>query len=534
MSHLDELTLLRHIDGELENPRLDEAEAHLRACAPCRGRRDGLARETHVIVAALREEEGELPASLRPAKQGELSWAFLLVSALAVSGFSTVYSRLIAPWWAELQGLGLGGDTVATTLFFRGLLWGGWSDMRQQIAQALTASAFVVLAVLALVATWWFGRRRLGTTLAALGLLFAALSTPTASAAEMKRNIEHYTLAEGQVVANDLVVFARTTTIAGTVEGDVIAFGQSLAVTGTVRGDVLAFCRTVRIEGRVEGSVRTGSQFFELRGTVGRNVTSAGEDLTVTKDARLAGSAMFFGSVVKLEGRVERDLTVGAGHPQISGHVGGNALVGAERLEILSGAEILGTTTYHGERTPVVQPEAKLARPIETHIRQRRPRHLSADYYWGQALRWGAAFVFGLVLILLTPGFVSDVVRTTRRYSVSLGLGAVALVATPILIVLVSLTLVGLAVGISAAMIYVLFIYGSQVVTGLLLGESVLGTPGTRGRTVACLALGLLLIRIALGIPYVWALAWFVIVALGLGAAVLTLYRRARPLPVAP
>ena len=143
---------------------------------------------------------------------------------------------------------------------------------------------------------------------------------------------------------------------------------------------------------------------------------------------------------------------------------------------------------------------------------------------------WGAAFLFGLVLVLLLPGFVAEGTRASHKFLPSLGIGAVVLIATPILAVIVCLTVVGIGVGIATMMAYAIAIYAAQVFVATWLGNALLGHSESTGGTLGRLALGLLIIQLVQMIPqHIGAIACFVVILWGLGAIAIASYRCLKP-----
>jgi hypothetical protein len=144
-------------------------------------------------------------------------------------------------------------------------------------------------------------------------------------------------------------------------------------------------------------------------------------------------------------------------------------------------------------------------------------------------MHWGASFVFGLVLLLIAPGFFYDVTNACKKVGPTSGLGVLFLLATPVAAILVCVTVVGIPIGIAALFLYAITIYSAQVFVGSWLGERILGTAVGFGPTLGRLALGLGIIRLMRLIPYLGTLVGAIVVVWGLGALVLTLYRYMRP-----
>ena len=132
---------------------------------------------------------------------------------------------------------------------------------------------------------------------------------------------------------------------------------------------------------------------------------------------------------------------------------------------------------------------------------------------------WGAGFVFGLVLLLVAPGFFYDVANACKKVASASGIGVLCLIAFPVAAVLVCVTIVGIPVGITALFLYLIALYSTQVFVGAWLGERILGAGVGFGPTLGRLALGLGIIRVLRVIPYLGALVGAVVDRLGPGCA---------------
>jgi cytoskeletal protein CcmA (bactofilin family) len=532
--HLDEITAVRYLDGELEETRQSAMAAHLEACPQCRSYLEGLERETSLLREAFIEADEPGPGLGGARAAEELSWAIIGLAAMAAGGVYWLWGSLVVPWWERLESVGLGGSTLLTTLFFRSVLWKGWSDMGDWAFEALRPLALLVAAVtVGLVFRWaWRHSRPAAVLLAAL--LALELGPGSVEAAQIQKGRETYTLEANEVVSNDLIVAARTVRIEGTIDGDLIVVAKNVTVSGQVNGDVLALCQSLRVTGTVQGSVRNLSESVEIAGQVERNVTALCESVDLERQGRIAGGLVAGAESVKTDGQVGRDLMAAAARHEIRGSVEGSALLGGGRLEILPGARIEGQARFYGDRQPEVSSEAKLASPLEAHVDPARARSKYArpGFYWEQALGWAAAFLFGAVLVWLLPQFFSEVVRSLGRWGTALGFGVLTTFATPLTAALVAITLVGLAVGLTALFLYVVALYAAQVFVGAWLGVRLLGEARAAGEWLQRLAIGLLAVRVASLIPVAGTLVSIGVVFLGVGGLAVAFYQRVRPAPL--
>ena len=109
------------------------------------------------------------------------------------------------------------------------------------------------MAVAAGYALHW-GWRRFLSSAVTLSLLLVALShllvaPASLEAAIIKHDAGTYTLREGEVIDNDLIVIGKRVVIEGTVIGDLIVCAASVDVSGEVQGDILGFAERVEVNG---------------------------------------------------------------------------------------------------------------------------------------------------------------------------------------------------------------------------------------------------------------------------------------------
>jgi cytoskeletal protein CcmA (bactofilin family) len=539
--HFDEITCLQYLEGLLDRPTARELSAHTDQCTDCRELMHALERETRLLSNALREQEESVPAHLLAGPvRDKTPWAWVASFGMAAAGIYWLWTSFIDPAVAQANEAGFGGTDLMTMLFFRGAFWKGWDSMWSMI-QGVALVSLGVIGFFLLRKSF----RKMNTIALVMTALAVALGLPVgASAAEIHKNETRYTLPADAVVKTDLIIFGKSIQIDGTVDGDLIVFGSNLTINGHVTGDVLAFGAITVINGAVDGSVRTFSNQLTLRGKIGKNLMVFGAQVEAEPQSTIGWGATLFAGEATLNGRIERDILGHTGHTELNGYVGGNTnLRASDMFTIGSQAQIMGRIKYAGTSQPMINSGARLASPVDTKIEVRRTDWYAGITYWHKLLYWGACFVFGLVLLLIAPGFFMETVQSVNRFGVSLGIGALVLIATPVIAVLACLTVVGLGVGISTFLLWAMAIYGAKLFVATWLGRTILGknafagvVMGTKtwpvpfkGALIGQMAIGLVLLDVIRMIPYVGVCAAILVQIWGFGAVALTLYRRLQP-----
>jgi hypothetical protein len=93
---------------------------------------------------------------------------------------------------------------------------------------------------------------------------------------------------------------------------------------------------------------------------------------------------------------------------------------------------------------------------------------------------------------------------------------------------------VGLAVGITTFLCYVVALFTAQIFVSEWIGEKLLGPETGIGHAAGRLAIGLGIVRILTVLPFAGPLIRLAVVLWGLGAIVLALHRRMRTNTIAP
>jgi len=305
----------------------------------------------------------------------------------------------------------------------------------------------------------------------------------------------------------DFMGAGQTVTITGDVEDNAVAFGQAVQLDGgRIGGDLVAMGQTVLIDGEIDGDVYAGCGEFRVtpRGVIRGNLYLGSDKLSI--EGRVAG---------QLRGRSERII--------LEGELGGGDISLGERgrLELGPTATVSGDLRYSATE-PVEVPEgARILGALDFE------EFSEADSGGGHGFSllkflWSlvAAMIVGLALLSLAgPWMRSSAASLSGGAGRAFGWGALFLIATPLAVILLAVSMVGIPLGILAAAAYATALYLASLPLSLWLGDwllrkSRLAAPGA----FFALSLGLLVYKVLaalpwLGIPVVLA-TWI----LGLGA----------------
>ena len=526
--HLDEITLLLYVERQLDRESAQEVSLHTQTCTKCLTLLRVLDRESRLLTRAMFEEDEPLPARLAEFQsqvKRSMNWIWGVVFGLAMLGIYALYTGYIEPWQLQLEQAGFGSTNLLNLLLFQGAFWKGWQSM------------FTLLEAVALMATMGvalFAFRRYMRRGSALAMMFASLGimagfASPASATEFRKG-DTVEIKKDEMVKSDVFLSGEHVRILGTVDGDVYAFGQQVDISGHVNGDVFCFAQSARVSGQIDGSLRSFANNLTISGTIDHGVLAFNQVINLDSNGRIGRSITVFGETATLDGKIDRDVLAFFKQLSISGTIGGNLQSKGESLSIGSGAVINGYAKFEGDKEPSVASDAKLASPVVFKMTEHKNYNTHGGGYYVWRVIWTGAYVLlGLVLISLMPKFAVETMQAAENLGASFGLGVLVLPGVFIAAIVACITVVGLLVGVSTFFLWIFALICSEVVVGAIVGQWIMGKTTELWPLVARMAVGVIAIRVITTLPWVGFWAGLAVTLWGMGAVSLALYRRLQP-----
>lgn len=318
---------------------------------------------------------------------------------------------------------------------------------------------------------------------------------------------------EADVVAGNFVRLAQSIDVKGIVKGDMIVAGQTVILSGTVEGDLIAAAETVQIFGEVKGDVRVAARSVYFGNRVGHNVTVFAETVTIADPAIIEGHVYSAAKDVRLEGAVNGTLEASAQDIEIDGRLVGSAKLRTNtkgRIRFGSEARLGGDVEYWSE-TPVVDKNAEVKGQVIQRggpIAERswEPGFFRSLFGWWVGIL--SSLLVGWILVRWFRRPLVTVLSVMKEKSFrTIGWGFLAMVLTPVVLILLAVTLIGFPIAIIGVALYGSMIYLSSVVFGIMVGTFALGLLHREDRekvqepTLWAVLLGIVLARLLFYIP---------------------------------
>jgi len=339
-------------------------------------------------------------------------------------------------------------------------------------------------------------------------------------------------LSSDQVVNSDYVAAGNSVDIAGTVNGDVYVAAGTVIVDGTVNGDLLAAGGSVAVKGNVTGSVRILGGNMIVTGNIGKNLSTAGGSLTLISTARIAGNIVSAGGMLTLDGFVNKDVRVAGGQIILGNVVGGNVLAYARQFSISPNANIAGDLTYWTNQKAEIASGAVINGKITQNelpknaASQTRPIKfasmvpgLAGFVAFLKIISLVASFIVGIIFIKLLPVYSQKVISAVKKgFWKNVGIGLLIAIVTPIAIVLLFITVVGMPFAIFSGMVFAIALYLARVFAALVIGQWAIKYFSKNSHLNWSLLIGLIIYAVLSMIPVLGWIFSAIFTTGGLGA----------------
>lgn len=311
--------------------------------------------------------------------------------------------------------------------------------------------------------------------MAMLGML--AFLVPSVALAA---NFQSTSLVAKDAQTGNLYVANQSVTVDANVNGDLNTAGGNVTVNGTVAGDVHAAAGTLNLKGSIEKNAYVAGGTVNVDGNLGGDLLIFGGTVTVNSTSTIAGDLVVFGGTVTMNGKVNGRVYGSAGTFDLNGTV-------AKSLELKNvGTVTLGSTAvvggdfiYNSQTKAIVTTGASVAGQTK-YIQVKTVNVEKERTPWGKIAGFSLLFSFVgtflllAVVMLVAPKKTKSVIESSlSKPWANLGIGLVAAIVAPILLLLVLITFFGAAIAGIGFVAYFAMIATAGVLSSLVLGSSV-------------------------------------------------------------
>lgn len=318
--------------------------------------------------------------------------------------------------------------------------------------------------------------------------------------------------------------------------GDLLAAAGTLDVTAPVAGDVLAAAGTVTLTAPVAGDIRAVGGNIRIDSDVGGELALFGAAITVTGKVQEVRAA---GGTVELRSGAGGPVTVYGANVLLSGEFAGNVrVVASDHVTLAEGTVIHGSFDYNAPQEAGI-PASAVIDGGANYVGSSSFLPTAEEAKTFALAGIGIFFIVRLVAAILAAGLVAGLfpefgrlvaeealTRGVKRFALLALLGFGVIAATPMLLLLLVASFVGIGIAALIGALYLLllllaYLYAA-VLTGSLLMRVLLKRKDVtwKGAVLGMFALGLIGVLPALGLFIA-----FVLSSAALGAILVVFYR---------
>lgn len=314
------------------------------------------------------------------------------------------------------------------------------------------------------------------------------------------------------------------------IDKDLVAAGNIVTINEDIADDLIIAGGTVLIKGRTGGSARVAGGNVIIEGAVNEDLVVAGGNISLI--SAINGDLIVAGGVVNIEGPVAGDVLIQGGSVTVNSNIKGNVKATvSNNLSLGHNAKLERNLIYRSPKEALIADGAEILGTMDYSIKEKMylPRQMSIIYF---IIKIVAAIIAGLVLIWLFHEFTNHVAQETLKTPwTSLGIGAAALILTPLLMILLLLSLIGSWISAILAVSYGLSILLSMILAPIFLGSFLLKWLLKKTEypiNWRAVVLGVLAMNLIILIPYIGWLLSFLLYLAAFGALYKLVYHGIR------
>lgn len=301
-------------------------------------------------------------------------------------------------------------------------------------------------------------------------------------------------------LGNDLYAAGNILTIMESVEDDLFIAGNRIAIRSTIGGDVHAAGSTITIDGTVKDDLRVVGGDVTISGTIEGDVLMAGGTIYLEPTAVIKGNLLGGGGTIRVEGTVEGNVKISGGDiaylgttigtlemqgetVTMNGIVQGDAAVAGQTLSI-DPATTIGSNLHYWSNAGAVAIKANVTGEIVLDEALKMPERVRAQQSENKGIAAGILGAFSIIALLAaalsigvfqfaTKKFFIDSAQKLRTMpGMSLLFGLIFFVLTPIVILLLMITIIGFPIALAVGAAYFISVLFAQILAALVLARA--------------------------------------------------------------
>jgi len=374
-------------------------------------------------------------------------------------------------------------------------------------------------------------------------VLLSAVCISGALAADFKteKKAGSITISEGESLSN-LYTGGNVVLINSNIGKDLLTGGRVITVNGDVEDDLWATGQSVIVNGSIGGSVRVGGGDIIITGEVKEDVFAGGGTITIAETASIGGDLFVGGGAIVVDGSVKGDIRFAGKDITINNKVGGKVQGKAgSTITLGNNAEIVGNLNYTSPKEVVIESGGRVLGKTDFTLKEAKAKKRSSFFgrntilgiftFWF-LIKILSLIVAGIVLVYVFGKITKTIIeKSLSSFWSNIGIGFIALVMTPVVCLILLISVVGMWLSGITFSIYLFIITLVSLLAKIAFGTwliKVLKKEKNYKVNWVSVVVGVLGLSILSLLPFVGWAVWLLFMLAGLGTLYRTMFYKVR------
>lgn len=345
-------------------------------------------------------------------------------------------------------------------------------------------------------------------------------------------------ISENYISDKNIYLASLHTWFNATYEKDVTSVSLEQTIQGTVFGDIIALGKKINISGETFGDVRLLGDVITISGVINEDLIVVGRHVIISKDAIINGDTLILGHTVELQGQLLGQSQINSNKISVSGQILGPTTLTGTRISFMSGSKIVSQVSYFSPQRAIIDQSADIQKELNfNQIESIKQNDFIKRIFLGFVSFWAIIKLIAtlFVIFVLTHLFkvhVQKSLESVKDNKVQNGIiGLISFVITPFLIVVLFASMVLIPVSIIVACVFIIYIMLLPAMSAIILASLYQLYVQKKQKIIVEFNLStLMLIAITfIGfIPYIGAIATYVLYAISFGTMMRYVYEQIR------
>ncbi len=271
-------------------------------------------------------------------------------------------------------------------------------------------------------------------------------------------------IGETEAITDNAYLAGGQVSVSAPAAKDLLAAGGRIIVNAPVSGDLMLAGGNIDVLSTVAGDVRIAGGNVTIAEAVGGDVIVFGGDVTLLPGATVSGDVIVFAGSVDVQGAIAGKLDVRGETVTINAAVAGPVSIHATRaVSFGANTALANALTYRAPSEATIENGASLGEQV-VFTKQEMPAH-------DKSMVKGILAILGVLMFvkfigMLTTALVATYVfknaslalcaEVMQKFWQTVGIGFIAITVTPIAIVLLFISVIGMYLGFILGILYLL------------------------------------------------------------------------------